>query len=120
GTGGLLVGTGLGGGIKNGNGLPFFGCGVNLTVSGCSFTGNQAVGGAGNSGAIFAGAAIGGGIENSQGSAATVTNATLTGNQAIGGAGSAGGNGGDALGAGIASGLPPFPGNPPAPTAVRL
>src|SRR6266702_2577357 len=89
GRGVLLVGAGMGGAINNGNGLPFFGCGVSLTVSGCSFTGNQDVGGAGNSGGAYSSADIGGAVLNL--GWATVTNSTLTGNQAIGGAGGAGG-----------------------------
>src|SRR6266516_1911485 len=95
GPGVLLVGVGMGGAINNGNGLPFFGCGVSLTVSGSSFIGNQAVGGACNSGGVFNGAGIGGAVLNL--GQATVTNCALTGNQAFGGAGSVGGKVGNAL-----------------------
>ncbi len=75
-----------------------------LTVSNCTFTANQAVGGAGNSGPE-AGFAFGGGVSNGLRAAATIAASTFTGNRAIGAAGSTGGNGADAQG-GATSNIP--------------
>jgi hypothetical protein len=73
-----------------------------LTVSNCNFTGNQAVGGAGNSGPE-AGFAFGGGVSNGLRATATIAQSTFTANQALGATGPAGGNGADAQGGAIAN-----------------
>jgi hypothetical protein len=75
-----------------------------LTVSNCTFTANQAVGGAGNSGPE-AGFAFGGGVSNGLRAAGTIADSTFTGNQAIGAAGPVGGNGAAARGGGVANSL---------------
>jgi hypothetical protein len=96
-----LNGRGAGGAIGS---FSFgFSFPVTLTVSHCTFTDNQAVGGAGNMGGILVGVGLGGGIANDRGSMASVTGCTFTGNQAIAGAGAAGQNGADGLGGGIAN-----------------
>jgi hypothetical protein len=73
-----------------------------LTVSNCTFTANQAVGGTGNSGPE-AGFAFGGGVSNGLRAAATIGYSIFTANEALGATGLAGGNGADALGGGIAN-----------------
>jgi hypothetical protein len=104
GSGGFQVGLGGGGAIKN----NIFSCQVTLTISGCVFNNNQAVGGVGNSGGVLVGTGAGGvlfnlQVFNLQGVAATITNSTLTGNAAIGGAGASGSNGGNGLGGAVAN-----------------
>jgi hypothetical protein len=72
-----------------------------LSVAGCTFTSNQALGGNGNEGAVLTGDGLGGGLSNRHGGTATVIDSTFTGNYATGGAGAAGQNGGDGLGGGL-------------------
>lgn len=69
------------------------------TVSGCTFNGNQAIGGAGGSGAN-GGNGFGGGVYNDGTSALTLTGSTITVNQAIGGVAGAGGSTGLGEGSG--------------------
>jgi hypothetical protein len=99
GSGALQVGLGGGGAIKN----NFFICAVNLTVSGCTFANNQAVGGISNTGGILVGTGIGGVLFNLHGVSADISNSTLTGNAAIGGSAASGINGGNALGGALAN-----------------
>ena len=69
--------------IANGGGLCFFG--GNVTLAGCTITGNRAVGGGGGDGITTGDSeAIGGGVENGLGTL-NVSGCTITGNQAIGG-----------------------------------
>ncbi len=100
-TGGRQVGAALGGAIRNI---------ATLRVDASTFTGNRAVGSIGNTGGVLVGDSIGGALANicpnlNVGTVpvATVSGSTFTGNQAIGGQGSTGGNGGDALGGGLAN-----------------
>ena len=51
------------------------------TVTSCTFSGNQALGGGGTS---FFGGSVGGGIDNFGGATLTVTGSTFTNNQALG------------------------------------
>jgi len=81
-----LTGAGSGGGIANiASGTPGE---LSFIVSGSTFINNLAQGGAGAVG--FGGSGVGGGIENSFSSTATITNSTLIGNQAIAGPGGSG------------------------------
>jgi hypothetical protein len=89
----------LGGGICN---AGFFAFGDSLIATGLTISDNLAIGGTGNTGA-FAGAGIGGGLENDVGAVATVGGSAIDHNQAVGGQGLAGGNGSDGLGGGIAN-----------------
>jgi hypothetical protein len=102
-SGDLIVGRGVGGAIANfifvHKGHPSQAA---LTIGNCTFTGNQAVGGTGNTGGPYAGDGIGGAFDNERGGTATVTGSTFTGNQALGGQ-RVGGNGADGLGGGIAN-----------------
>ena len=84
-----IDGLGAGGGVGN--------LGT-LTVTGCTFTDNQAVGGSGSSGSVHAGSGAGGGIANL--AVANVTNSTFTGNLAQGGSNSSGNDSGGAGGGG--------------------
>jgi hypothetical protein len=61
------------------------------TVTGCTFNGNQAVGGGGSS---FFGGSVGGAIDNYSGATLTVTDSTFTGNKALGAGGGSFGIGG--------------------------
>jgi hypothetical protein len=88
-----FVGEGMGGALEN------FG-GTITTVTGSTFSGNQAIGSNGVAGGN-GGDGLGGGLANQTGSTLTVSGCTLSGNQAIGGAGGVGGNGGNGLGGGI-------------------
>src|SRR5206468_4046673 len=95
-----IVGDGVGGGI-------------NVFVNGAAHVfdstliGNEAIGGAGRSGAN-GGNGLGGGInvgasnDPTDHSTLTLSNTTLDHNQAVGGQGGTGGNGGDGLGGGLA------------------
>lgn len=74
--GGLVGGTGNGGGIFNLTGR--------LTVTGSTFAGNHTVGGSGGGGAL------GGGITSMTGSTATISDCTFVGNQAVAGDGGTG------------------------------
>jgi hypothetical protein len=67
--------------------------GSTLTVSGCTLSGNQALGGAGGSGAD-GGNGFGGGLYNDGTSTLTVTGSTVTASSALGGAGGSGGSAG--------------------------
>jgi hypothetical protein len=84
-------GLGSGGAIVNGSEENKSG-GI-ATITGCTFTGNRAVGGDGGVviGLFEIGAAYGGGIHNQTGSTLTVTDSFFTGNQAIAGNGGSGG-----------------------------
>ena len=98
------VGDGIGGGLDN---LPFAGVAAIVTVTNCTFVGNVAHGGNGNtvpSGTIaLTGQGEGGGMSNLlSGTVASVSNCTFTGNQAVGGAGNTGGL---IAGAGIGGGF---------------
>jgi hypothetical protein len=83
--------------------------GSTLTVSGCTLSGNEAIGGAGGAGGN-GGNGLGGGIFNdglsilpaNAGTPATltVTGTTITDNSAIGGAAGAGGSDGEGIGGG--------------------
>jgi hypothetical protein len=98
-TGGPLAGDGRGGG------LPIE---RTATVTGYTFTGNHAIGGAGAGGRNGADG-LGGGIAKVLGFSVTVSGCTLSGNQAIGGAGGSGANGGTGFGGGIYNdGQPPL------------
>jgi hypothetical protein len=101
--GDMGVGWAVGGAVSN---APFFfvdGSGGSLSVSGCTFTHNQAIGGAGNIGGPFGGAGVGGGLANQDGATAVVMGSTFSANQAAGATGSSGGNGADGLGGAIAN-----------------
>jgi hypothetical protein len=87
-----FTGTAVGGGITNINGGT-------LNVTGCTITGNQALGGASASGS--GGYAAGGGIENANECTLNLTNSTVSSNLCQGGAGSSGAAGGIATGGGI-------------------
>jgi hypothetical protein len=86
-TGGLLQGASSGVPLASGSTAQagaIFSIG-RLFVSGCTFTGNQAIGGVGGPGG-FGGNGLGGAIVNS-GPALALTNCTFTGNTATGGGG---------------------------------
>jgi hypothetical protein len=72
-----------------------------LSVGGCTFTDNRAVGGTGNTGGQFTSQGGGGAIDNERGGTATVTGSAFTGNQAVGGAGAANAASADGLGGGL-------------------
>jgi hypothetical protein len=74
------------------------------TVSHCTLTDNQAVGGAGGSGQD-GGAGRGGGLVTASGATATVVHCIFTGNQALGGSGGTGGHGGNGVGGGLYTGV---------------
>jgi hypothetical protein len=92
--------NGIGGAITT-NVFPGGGYAQSLTVSGCAFTGNQAVGGAGNTGGVVTGFGLGGGLASYLGAKVTVENSAFSGNQAKGSDGGAGRSGGDGLGGGL-------------------
>jgi hypothetical protein len=99
----FILGWGHGGAISNSD-WPFQGSASNsLTGSGLTFTNNEAVGGAGNTGVPLAGDGIGGALDNWVAGVLTLSNSIIQNNQAIGGAGAAGQNGADGLGGGIAN-----------------
>jgi hypothetical protein len=112
--GGSLVGSAAtGGGIDNlgpnyGQIYPFI-PGAQLTVVGCTITGNRAIAGSGGPSAgaanVPTGYAAGGGIDDSLGGTATVRNCTISGNQAIGSQGGIDGPGAKAVGGGISVGI---------------
>jgi hypothetical protein len=91
--GGPFGGYGIGGALSN----QF---GATTTVSDCTFTGNQAVGGRGATGSP-GGEGLGGGLANILGATLAVSNCMLSGNQALGGAGGSGANGGNGFGGGV-------------------
>ena len=99
-----IDGLGAGGGVGN--------LGT-LTVRGCTFTDNQAVGGSGSSGSVHAGSGAGGGIANL--AVANVTNSTFTGNLAQGGSNSSGNDAGGPGGGGIVNFVSASP-SPAAPS----
>ena len=82
------------GGTADAGALASEGFGGALTVSGCAFIANQAVGGPGG------GFGIGGAILQQGGTALTLSNSLLLNNEAIGGPGGDGGSGG--VGGGLA------------------
>jgi hypothetical protein len=99
-TGGILAGDGIGGGIM----VLYGGFGQITaadvgTISGSTFSCNQAIGG-GAPGANGADG-LGGAIGNLLGSPLTISGCTLNGNQAIGGTGGSGANGGNGFGGGL-------------------
>jgi hypothetical protein len=83
--------------------------GAQLTVIGCTITGNLAIAGWGGPSAgapgVPTGYAAGGGIDDSLGGTATVRDSTLTGNRAIGSAGGIDQPGGKGVGGGISVGI---------------
>ena len=93
-TGGLFAGDGLGGALDNERGGT-------AMVTGCTITGNQALGGqrVGGNGAD----GIGGGVVNLFGATLTVSGCTLSGDLAVGGAGGLGASGGNGFGGGLYS-----------------
>jgi hypothetical protein len=100
----FLVGWGHGGAITNdGWPLPPLGGSDSMTGSGLTFTNNQAIGGAGNTGVPLAGDGIGGALDNWVAGVLTLSNSIIQNNQAIGGAGVAGQSGADGLAGGIAN-----------------
>jgi hypothetical protein len=107
-----FVGTATGGGIDNSLAVLVVGGTyqpARLTVIGSVIAGNEAVGGAGNSGSgarVYLGAGLGGGIANSLGGTTDVTGSLVILNRATGGAGGLG------AGGGIFNG-PPDPLGPP-------
>jgi hypothetical protein len=90
---GAFVGDGMGGGLENFQGAT-------ATVTGSTFSGNQAIGSNGVAGGN-GGDGLGGGLANQTGSTLTISGSTLSGNQAIGGAGGSGANGGNGFGGGV-------------------
>jgi hypothetical protein len=100
--GDIDVGSGIGGAVTN---TPFFdGSGGGLSVSSCTFTNNQAIGGAGNIGGPLTADGIGGALADwVAGATAVVMGCMFSANQALGAAGSSGGSGADGLGGGIAN-----------------
>jgi hypothetical protein len=100
----VLVGGGYGGAIYKDD---LHNSVVSWSVSNCTFTKDQAIGGTGNTGGVLTGDGIGGAIMTIHygqgGVTGTVSGSTFSGNQAIGGAGSAGGNGADGLGGALAN-----------------
>jgi hypothetical protein len=71
-----------------------------MTVSGCTVSGNQAVGGAGGSSAN-GGNGLGGGVYSDGQSALTMLLSMTTGNAANGGSAGAGGSAGQGIGGGV-------------------
>jgi hypothetical protein len=106
GSGIILVGGGDGGAIYKD---AFVSSAAALSVTNSTFRNNQAVGGAGGAGGIFAGDGIGGAImtvdygPTAVAVTATVSGSTFSGNQAVGGAGGSGRNGADGLGGALAN-----------------
>jgi len=102
---GAKGGDGVGGGVNVGAGV-FFGIPnlppdtSSLTVTDSTFDGNQAIGGAGESGSN-GGNGLGGGLSVLAASSATVSDSTLNDNKATGGEGDDGGNGGNGFGGGV-------------------
>lgn len=95
-----FVGTATGGGIDNSLDLFLFGepshQPARVTVINSTLSGNEAVGGNGNTGVgdqAFVGAGLGGGIANYLGAIAHISRSLLKGNRAIGGAGGLGAGG---------------------------
>jgi hypothetical protein len=70
--------------------------GSTLTVSGCTLSSNQAIGGAGGSGSGF-----GGGLCNDGTSILTITTSAISSNQASGGAAGSSGSAGQGIGGGV-------------------
>jgi hypothetical protein len=97
-SGNVLVGCGGGGAIYEQSFHPDVL--TSLSASNCTFTNNQAIGGAGSAGGNGADG-LGGALANVQGAALTVSSCTLSGNEAIGGAGGSGAMGGNGLGGGL-------------------
>jgi hypothetical protein len=92
------IGDGLGGAIAT----RLFGTSTSLTVAGCTFMNNRAVGGTGNMGGVITGDGVGGGLANFGGALGTlVSDCVFSGSSATGGAGGAGQNGGDGWGGAI-------------------
>jgi hypothetical protein len=87
-----LVDTAFGGGINNG-------VGGTMNITGCTITGNQAIGGA--SGEGTGGDAFGGGIRNDLSGNLNLTNSTVSANLCQAGQGAPGAAGGIASGAGL-------------------
>jgi hypothetical protein len=112
-SGGVFVGNGMGGGVENFRGST-------ATIEGSTFSGNQAIGGAGGAGQK-GGDGLGAGIDNLLGATLTISNSTFNGNQAMGGAGGAGANGGNGFGGGIFNdGLSVAPGNAGTPATLEV
>jgi hypothetical protein len=86
------TGAAFGGGIRNN-------LQGTLNVTGCTITGNRAIGGASAEG--NGSPAFGGGIRNSNGGTLNLTNSTVSNNLCQGGAGASGAKGGIASGGGI-------------------
>jgi hypothetical protein len=99
--GSIVLGRGTGGAIGNTNVAQLTADLSTLIVSDCTFTNNQAVGGAAGVGDSVASSGLGGGIATLFGAVSLVAGSTFTGNQAIGGAAAAFGNGGDGFGGGV-------------------
>jgi hypothetical protein len=103
--GGICGGNGLSGGLFNG-GESAFGTNapfaLQMNVSNCTVTHNQAIGGAGSPGGN-GGNGLGGGIFNDSGTNPTVimTRTNVTANQATGGAAGTGGVDSQGIGGGI-------------------
>jgi hypothetical protein len=103
----------MGGGLENFRGSI-------ATVTGSTFSGNQALRSNGVAGAN-GGDGLGGGLANLTGATLTVSGSALTGNQAIGGAGGVGGNGGNGFGGGIFNdGLSVSPDNAGTPATLTV
>jgi hypothetical protein len=93
GSAGAVAGAGAGGGIAS-----LFG--AMTTVTGSTFTGNQAIGGVGAVGAN-GGDGFGGGLYNDGRSTLELSGSTITNNQTIGGEAGAGGSAGSGVGGGL-------------------
>jgi hypothetical protein len=86
--------------VGGGGGLLAIGP-ATLTVSGCSFNFNEAIGGAGGAGGVGS-IGIGGGLAvHGPGASLTLSDSTFSHNAAIGGAGGSGAAGGDGFGGGL-------------------
>jgi hypothetical protein len=109
----LTRGQGAGGAVENERGST-------ATVTGCIFTGNQAIGGLG--GASGNGAdGLGGAVANLFGATLTVSGCTLAGNQAIGGVGGSGTNGGSGFGGALCNdGISTIPQNAGTPAMLTV
>jgi hypothetical protein len=96
-TGGAFTGSGIGGGFANSAPPPGAGPAPLATVTGSTFTGNQALGCPGVAGGN-GGDGLGGALANILGAILTISGCAISGNQATGGAG---GNGGNGFGGGL-------------------
>jgi hypothetical protein len=105
GSGFTVVGRGSGGAISSSH---FDDSPTTLNLDNCTFTDNQAVGGAATTSGTVAGDGIGGGLANFFGSTATVSGCVFAGNQAIGGAGNADVSSGNGFGGGAYNGAQSF------------